>query len=75
MSKKYGSAADIYSQIDEAPINRAQIVIIAICVLLNVLDGFDITTIAVSKTAISGDLGLTASQLGLLDGIALAGMY
>ena len=38
MSKKYGSAADIYSQIDEAPINRAQIVIIAICVLLNVLD-------------------------------------
>lgn len=73
-TNQYGSAANIYSQIDEAPFNLAQIVIIATCVLLNVLDGFDITTIAVSKTAISADLGLTASQLGLLDGIALAGM-
>jgi len=72
--KKYGSAADIYSQIDEAPFNLAQIVIIATCVLLNILDGFDITTIAVSKTAIAADIGLTASQLGLLDGIALGGM-
>ncbi len=51
-----------------------QVLIIAVCVLLNIIDGFDVTTMAVSKTAIATDLGLTASQLGILDGVALAGM-
>lgn len=72
--EQQSAVSDISSQLDNSPITRAQIVIIAVCVCLNILDGFDITTMAVSKTAIAADLGLTASQLGFLDGIALAGM-
>ena len=60
--------------IDQGRFSSYQIVIIGICVMLNVLDGFDVTTMAVSKTAIAADLGLSASQLGFLDGVALAGM-
>ncbi len=60
--------------IDQGRLSFAQVLIVGICILLNVLDGFDITTMAVSKKAIAGDLGLSASQLGYLDGIALAGM-
>lgn len=73
-SVQNNSDLGIAAQLDRSPITVQQIVIIAVCVCLNVLDGFDITTMAVSKTAIAADLGLTASQLGFLDGIALAGM-
>lgn len=60
--------------IDQGKFTLPQIVIICVCVILNILDGFDVTTIAVGKTAIAADLGLSASQLGYLDAIALAGM-
>lgn len=53
---------------------RAQIGMLASCVMLNLLDGFDVTAMAIAKTAVAADLGLTASQLGILDGIALFGM-
>ncbi len=70
-----GSGQAILSEaIDQARFSFSQMLIIGICILLNVLDGFDITTMAVSKKAIAGDLGLSASQLGYLDGVALAGM-
>lgn len=60
--------------IDRGKLTTPQIIILCVCVILNILDGFDVTTMAVSKTAIAADLNMSASQLGYLDGIALAGM-
>lgn len=68
------SSSAIGQIIDQGKFSFHQMFIICICVILNILDGFDVTTMAVSKTAIAADLGLSASQLGFLDGIALMGM-
>lgn len=61
-------------QIDNARFKPAHVVMIGACMLLNLLDGFDVTAMAISKTAVAADLGLSAVQLGYLDGVALFGM-
>lgn len=47
---------------------------IAICVLLNMLDGFDVMVMAFTAPHVSTDWGLTGSALGLLFSAGLVGM-
>ena len=60
--------------VDQGHIGSQQILVVGLCLVLNMLDGFDITAMAVVATSVSGELGLTADQLGWVFSFALAGM-
>ena len=60
--------------IDNGRVSGQQILVIGLCMFFNMLDGFDITAMAVVATAVSGELLLTADKLGWIFSFALAGM-
>lgn len=47
---------------------------VGVCVLINIIDGFDILVMSTAAGAIRQDLSLSASTLGLVLGASLAGM-
>lgn len=53
--------ADARSRIDGAPMFRRQWSAIAVCVLLNVLDGFDVLVMAFTTAAVSAGGGCPAA--------------
>ena len=48
--------------------------ILAVCFVLNMLDGFDITVMSFTAPPIGDELGLSAERLGIVFSAALAGM-
>ncbi len=61
-------SADLLSEIiDHGPISAQQLRVIGLCMFFNMLDGFDITAMAVVAGAVSSELHLTADRLGRLD--------
>ena len=60
--------------IDDGRVSGQQILVVGLCMLLNMLDGFDITTMAIVAGDVSEELRLTADRLGLIFSFALAGM-
>ncbi|MCS5478919.1 MFS transporter [Corynebacterium sp. YIM 101645] len=65
---------DLRNRIDAAPMSRAQLWIIGVCVALNMSDGFDVLAMAFSASSISNEWDLSGAQLGLLLSAALFGM-
>ena len=74
------SAAPAYSGnivaevIDNGQVSRQQVLVVGLCMFFNMLDGFDITAMAIVAGAVSQELQLTADRLGLIFSFALAGM-
>jgi len=60
--------------IDDGRVSGQQILVVGLCMLLNMLDGFDITAMAIVAGEVSAELQLTADRLGLIFSAALAGM-
>ena len=60
--------------IDDSSASARQLLIIALCVLFNMVDGFDITAMAIVASGVAADLDLSADRLGLTFSFALAGM-
>ena len=60
--------------IDNGQISGQQILVVGLCMFFNMLDGFDITAMAIVASAVSEELQLTADRLGLIFSFALAGM-
>lgn len=60
--------------IDNGPVSGQQLLVIGLCMLFNMLDGFDITAMAVVANAVSAELALTPDRLGWIFSFALAGM-
>lgn len=60
--------------LDEGEMSRFQWRVVAVCVLLNVLDGFDVLVMAFTGKAVAAEWDLTSSQLGLLLSAGLVGM-
>ncbi|MFH8610604.1 MFS transporter [Streptomyces sp. NPDC018029] len=60
--------------LDEGPMSPFQWCAIAVCVLLNMLDGFDVLVMAFTGKAVSADWELSSSELGLLLSAGLVGM-
>lgn len=60
--------------IAESKMSRAQIIGVAICMVLNALDGFDILSISFAAPGIASQWGLTDTALGFLLATELAGM-
>ena len=69
------SAEDFVAEIiDNGNVSGQQLLVIGLCMLFNMLDGFDITAMAVVANAVSAELQLTADKLGWIFSFALAGM-
>jgi benzoate transport len=60
--------------LDEGPMSRFQWGAITVCVLLNMLDGFDVLVMAFTGKAVSAEWELSSSELGLLLSAGLVGM-
>ena len=60
--------------IDKGSITSQQILVVDLCFVFNMLDGFDITAMAVVASSVSSDLSLTDDLLGWIFSFALAGM-
>lgn len=59
---------------NEGSMSRLQVAAVAVCITLNMLDGFDVLVVAFTASAISADWGLSGAQLGVLLSAGLFGM-
>ena len=64
----------IGQQLDEKPMVSFQWGVIALCFLINMLDGFDVLVMAFTAASISADWGLSGIHLGYLLSAGLVGM-
>ncbi len=65
---------DIRAAVHEGRMSGFQIVAVTICMIINMLDGFDVLAIAFAGPLISKEWGLSPTELGLLFSSGLAGM-
>jgi len=68
------STSVVAEVIDNGQVSGQQLLVVGLCMFFNMLDGFDITAMAVVATSVASDLDLAADKLGLIFGFALAGM-
>jgi benzoate transport len=64
----------IRAALDERPMTASQVGIVAICVLLNMLDGYDVLAMAFTASGVTAEWGLSGTQLGFLLSAGLFGM-
>mgnify|MGYP003672364388 CR=1 FL=1 len=60
--------------IDNGKVSSQQLLVVGLCMFFNMLDGFDITAMAVVASDVSAELALTPDMLGWIFSFALAGM-
>ncbi len=60
--------------IDHAPITRLQLVVIAVCFTVNMIDGFDVLAIAFTAHSISDEWSMEYATLGIVFSSGLIGM-
>lgn len=60
--------------IDRSPMTRFQVMVVALCLVMNVVEGFDILVMAFAASGVASEWHLTASQVGLLLSSGLIGM-
>lgn len=65
---------DPRSVLAQAPMSRAQIVAVVLCVMLNALDGFDVLSIGFASPGIARDWGVERAALGVVLSMELIGM-
>ncbi|MFG2514101.1 MFS transporter [Streptomyces sp. NPDC048584] len=64
----------ILEQIKDGPMSRAQISAVALCLTMNLVDGFDLLATSFVGPTIAREWGLSPSQVGVLLSSGLAGM-
>lgn len=65
---------DLRDELNHKPMNHFQWFVVFICILLNVIDGFDVLVMAFTAAAVSAELKLSSSELGMLLSAGLFGM-
>lgn len=73
-TKSNPKAADPRAVFATSPMTARQIVAIAVCVLLNALDGFDVLSISFASPGIAREWGIDRAALGLVLSMELIGM-
>ena len=68
------SSSIVSDVIDKGSVSAQQFLVVGLCLFLNMLDGFDITAMAIVASAVSTELELTPDRLGWIFSFALAGM-
>ena len=66
--------ADLKAIVDERPMQPFQWLAIGICIVLNMIDGFDVLVMAFTAASVSAEWGLNGAQVGLLLSAGLFGM-
>jgi len=74
MSANQNTEQAVSQLIDQGAVSLRQICIICLCLILNMLDGFDITAMAVVAKTVGEDLNMSADKVGWIFSFALAGM-
>ncbi len=74
IANRGGTAALVAEVIDNGKVSAQQLLVIGLCILFNMLDGFDITAMAVVASEVGSELSLQARELGWIFSFALAGM-
>ncbi|HXH53175.1 MAG TPA: MFS transporter [Sphingomicrobium sp.] len=67
------SCSDVESIIDSTPVSRGQWIIIVLCALVSMLDGFDVQVIAFAAPEIRQDWGIPVAALGPIFSAGLFG--
>ena len=65
---------DPRAAIAAAPMHRLQIVVVALCIALNALDGFDVLAISFAAPGIAAEWGVDRATLGIVLSMELLGM-
>ncbi|MFV3412759.1 MFS transporter [Pseudomonas nitroreducens] len=65
---------DLRSALEQGPMNRFQWTAIGICIVLNMIDGFDVLVMAFTAASVSAEWGLNGARVGLLLSAGLFGM-
>ena len=74
-AKTAALSSDVVAEvIDNGQVSGQQLLVVGLCMFFNMLDGFDITAMAIVASDVSSELQLTADKLGLIFSFALAGM-
>ena len=60
--------------IDDGAVSGQQLLVVGLCLLFNMIDGFDITAMAIVAKTVAAELSLTPDRLGWIFSFALAGM-
>ncbi|HMP57209.1 MAG TPA: MFS transporter, partial [Novosphingobium sp.] len=60
--------------LDESPMQPRQVLAIAMCVLLNAIDGFDVLSISFASPGIAAEWGIDRAALGIVLSMELFGM-
>ena len=60
--------------LDNLPMTRLQIIAVAICVVLNAMDGFDVLAISFAAPGIAAEWGISRGELGIVLAMELFGM-
>lgn len=69
------SSANVVAEvIDNGQVSAQQLLVVGLCLFFNMLDGFDITAMAVVAGEVSEELGLSPDRLGFIFSAALFGM-
>jgi benzoate transport len=64
----------IQQRINEGPMSSFQMFVIGICVVINMLDGFDVLVVAFTASSIATDWSIPNSSLGIILSAGLFGM-
>ena len=66
--------ADVKSIIDSSRVTSLQIGVIAVCMIMNMLDGMDVVVISYAAPSLSKEWGIPSTSLGYVFSAALLGM-
>lgn len=64
----------ISNVIDDGKVSVQQLLVVSLCLVFNMIDGFDITAMAIVASSVANDLGLASDKVGWIFSFALAGM-
>src|SRR5262250_194832 len=67
-------SVNVAEVVSEAEIGRLQVLVVAVCALVAILDGFDLQAIAFTGPVIARQWGIEATALGVIFSAAVAGM-
>ncbi len=65
---------NLSSRIEHQPMSRYQLVAITVCMVINMMDGFDVLVVAFTAPSIAADWSLSGTAIGTLLSAGLAGM-
>lgn len=74
MNRPPGTAADVSRTIHEGAMSPFQVAAVAICLIINMVDGFDVLAISFAAPEIAREWALPPTELGVLFSAGLAGM-